>query len=320
MKIDDKKISVAKSTFSGTSQAPQRKDSTGQKVESQTIIKADDGLKLAQIASSQVPQPQRTEKTPPFVVDKPQQSQAIGVKPDKSIVIKKDDSTYAHGTRGNIPPNRGKPQVNAQSSTKPISQTIQAKPVCSGAKPTPNVIQSQQPVPSAVGSGNVVNRQQQPNKMPPRFVKQQRDRTGSSSSNTWEKGDITHIGEVTESDFTQRSNSGIQSIDKLSQDSKTDSNAKMSTIIFENTNFKSIPGPIKRQTVPSNQQQIPNPQQSQRSGVNQYDQVQTNNLGGHHSHHANQHHLDKKADDVFKNASSGNFQDILDSQQQVKIN
>lgn len=161
--------------------------------------------------------------------------------------------------------------------------------------------------------------------MAPRFVKQSRDRTGSSSSNTWDKGDIGHMGDASESDFTQRSSSSIQSIDKLSQDSgnKSDSTTKMSTIIFENTNFKSItPGPIKRQTIPSNQQQqqqIQNPsQQSQRSGVNQYDQVQSNNLGGHHSHHPqNQHHLDKKADDVFKNASSGNFQDMLDSQQQV---
>lgn len=172
-----------------------------------------------------------------------------------------------------------------------------------------------------MGSGNPANRPQQPNKIAPRFVKQQRDRTGSSSSNTWDKSDVAHMGDANESDFTQRSSSSIQSIDKLSQDSgnKTDSTTKMSTIIFENTNFKSMPGPIKRQTVPSNQQQIQNPsQQTQRSGVNQYDQVQSNNLGGHHSHHPqNQHHLDKKADDVFKNASSGNLQDMLDSQQQV---
>lgn len=170
-----------------------------------------------------------------------------------------------------------------------------------------------------VGSGSVVNRQpQQPNKMAPRFVK--RDRTGSSSSNTWEKGDIGHIGDANETDFTQRSSNTMQSIDKLSQDSgnKADPTTKMSTIIFENTNYKSMPGPIKRQTVPSNQQIQNVAQQSQR-GVNQYDQVQSNNLGGHHSHHPqNQsHHLDKKPDDVFKNASSGNFQDMLDSQQQV---
>lgn len=173
---------------------------------------------------------------------------------------------------------------------------------------------------SAVASGNLANRQQQPAKMPPRFVKQ---RTGSGSSNTWEKGgDLTHLPDASEADFTQRTGSSIQSIDKLSQDggNKADATAKMSTIIFENTNFKSMPGPIKRQTVPTNQQQIQNAsQQVQRSGVNQYDQVQSNNLS-HHSHHQqNQHHhIDKKADDVFKNASSGNFQDILDSQQQVR--
>lgn len=156
--------------------------------------------------------------------------------------------------------------------------------------------------------------------MAPRFVKQQRDRTGSGSSNTWEKSDIAHIGDAGEPDFTQRSNTSMQSIDKLSQDSgnKSDSNAKMSTIIFENTNFKAIPGPIKRQTAPPNQQQMQNPsQQVQRGSVSQYDQVPSNNLGGHHSHHSqNPHHLDKKVDDVFKNASSGNFQDMLDSQQQ----
>lgn len=109
-----------------------------------------------------------------------------------------------------------------------------------------------------------------------------RDRTGLSSSNTWKKEDIGHIGDANETDFTQRSNSSIQSIDKLSQDSgnKANPTAKMSA------------------------------QQSQR-GVNQYYQVQSNNLDGHQSQ--NQlHHLDKKSDDVFKNASSGN-----DSQQRV---
>lgn len=169
-------------------------------------------------------------------------------------------------------------------------------------------------------NNNTLNRQQPPQKLPPRFVKQQRDRTGSASSNTWDKttADITHIVDPNEQDFTQRTSSSTQAIDKISQDGgkQIESNAKMSTIIFENTNFKSIPGPIKR-NVPSNQQQSQaSSQQAQRS--NQYDQVQSNNLGGHHSHHSqNQHHLDKKPDDVFKNASSGgNFQDMLDSQQQ----
>lgn len=168
--------------------------------------------------------------------------------------------------------------------------------------------------------------------MAPRFVKQPRDRTGSSSSSTWEKGDMPHMADPNEPDFTQRSNSNIQSVDKLSQDGGNKTDSIKSTIIFENTNFKSMPGPIKRQTAPPNQQQqqppqqqqqqqMPGaPQQAQRGGVGQYDQVQPNNLGGHHSHHSqNQHHLDnKKADDVFKNAASGgNFQDMLDSQQQV---
>lgn len=143
---------------------------------------------------------------------------------------------------------------------------------------------------------------------------------------------MPHMADPNEPDFTQRSNSNIQSVDKLSQDGGNKTDSIKSTIIFENTNFKSMPGPIKRQTAPPNQQQqqppqqqqqqqMPGaPQQAQRGGVGQYDQVQPNNLGGHHSHHSqNQHHLDnKKADDVFKNAASGgNFQDMLDSQQQV---
>lgn len=107
-----------------------------------------------------------------------------------------------------------------------------------------------------------------------------RDRT--SSSNTWKKEDIGHTGDANETDFIQRSNSAIQSIDKLSQDSgnKVNPTAKTSA------------------------------QQSQH-GVNQYDQVQPNNLDEHQSQ--NQlHHLDKKPDDVFKNASSDD-----DSQQRV---
>lgn len=76
LKVDDKKISASKPTFSGPSQ-PQRKDSTGQKVESQTIVKLEDSAKLPAIAaasvaaaaapiSSQAPQSQRSKKTPPF--------------------------------------------------------------------------------------------------------------------------------------------------------------------------------------------------------------------------------------------------------------
>lgn len=327
---DSKKTPITKPAFSGPSPAAQRKDSAGQKVESHIISKTDDSSKLA-TASSQVSQSHRTEKTPPYATEKSQHSSAgqstIGSKTDKTSVPKKDDTSYSHSSRGSAAPiNRGKPQVNAQStSSKPSSQTIPAKPMTSNTKPPPtNINQSQAPVnvSSAIGSANAANRQQPPNKMAPRFVKQQRDRTGSNSSNTWEKGgDMAHISDANESDFTQRSNASIQAIDKTGQDAgnKTDSTAKMSTIIFENTNFKSMPpGPIKRQTTPSNQQPMPNaPQQPPR--VSQYDQVQSNNLGGHHSHHSqNQHHLDKKADDVFKNASSGNFQDMLDSQQQVR--
>lgn len=70
-KIDDKKTLPIKPSFGGSSQAPPRKDSTGQKVESQSLTKPDDASKPAPIAS-QAPQPQRTEKTPPFSGDKQQ--------------------------------------------------------------------------------------------------------------------------------------------------------------------------------------------------------------------------------------------------------
>lgn len=71
--MDDKKISASKPTFSGPQ--PQRKDSTGQKVESQTSVKPEDSAKLpiitaAAAISSQAPQSQRSEKTPPFSGDK----------------------------------------------------------------------------------------------------------------------------------------------------------------------------------------------------------------------------------------------------------
>lgn len=152
--------------------------------------------------------------------------------------------------------------------------------------------------------------------MAPRFVKQQRDRNSSTSSNTWDKStaDMSHIGDVNESDFGQRA---TQAIDKVGHDVgiKSDAATKLSaTMIFENTNFKSIGGPIKRQAVPTNQQQGPHGAQQR---TNQYEQVQSNNLGGHHAHHSQPpHHLDKKADDVFKTANSGaNFQDMLDTQQ-----
>lgn len=71
----------------------------------------------------------------------------IGSKPDKPSVIKKDDSTYAHSSRGNTAPvNRGKPQPNVQSTIKPSAQSVPAKPVGTNTKPTQNINQSQQPV------------------------------------------------------------------------------------------------------------------------------------------------------------------------------
>lgn len=67
VKVDDKKAPIIKPSFSGPPPpAVQRKDSTGQKVESQTIAKSEDNLKVTTL-TAQVPQPHRTEKTPPFV-------------------------------------------------------------------------------------------------------------------------------------------------------------------------------------------------------------------------------------------------------------
>lgn len=66
MKVDDKKAPLAKPSFSGPPAATQRKDSTGQKVESQSISKSEDTSKVAAAIASQAPQPQRSEKTPPF--------------------------------------------------------------------------------------------------------------------------------------------------------------------------------------------------------------------------------------------------------------
>lgn len=174
-KIDDKKALPVKPAFGGSSQAPSRKDSTGQKVESQSVSKSDEATKTA-AAPPQVSQLQRTEKTPPFTGDK-QQSRyverhfllneflvhlltisflrissggnqvVVGSKPDKTVIAKKDDSNYAHSTRGSTAPvNRGKPQVNAQTTSKPVSQPIPAKPVGGNTKPTSNPSQSQQPV------------------------------------------------------------------------------------------------------------------------------------------------------------------------------
>lgn len=69
---------------------------------------------------------------------------AIGSKSDKPNTIKKDEIGYSHSARSNVAPvNRGKPQINAQPTTKPIGQTAPVKPVGSNVKPTPIINQSQ---------------------------------------------------------------------------------------------------------------------------------------------------------------------------------
>lgn len=72
VKVDDKKAPITKPAFTGPPPVAQRKDSTGQKVESQSISKSEDNSKVTAI-TSQAPQPHRSEKTPPFVSsEKPQ--------------------------------------------------------------------------------------------------------------------------------------------------------------------------------------------------------------------------------------------------------
>lgn len=125
---------------------------------------------------------------------------------------------------------------------------------------------------------------------------------------------MPHIGDGNDNDFGQRPGPPM---DKVGHDvAKTDATKISSTIIFENTNYKSMPGPIKRQPMQPNQPQGPAGGPPGRGS--QYDQVPANNMAGHHAHHGPpSHHMDKKADDVFKSANSGgNFQDMLDSQQQ----
>lgn len=73
----------------------------------------------------------------------------VGSKTDKIGVTKKsDDATYSHsGSRGNVVPvNRGKPQVNAQATSKPTNQSVSAKPLGNNIKPTSTLNQSQAPV------------------------------------------------------------------------------------------------------------------------------------------------------------------------------
>lgn len=73
VKVDDKKAPLTKPSFSGPPSAAQRKDSTGQKVESQSISKSEDTSKVASAIASQAPQPQRSEKTPPFAASEKSQ-------------------------------------------------------------------------------------------------------------------------------------------------------------------------------------------------------------------------------------------------------
>lgn len=73
----------------------------------------------------------------------------LGNKADKPIAPKKDDLNYSHSSRSSTAPiNRGKPQVNAQSTSnkQPNSQSIPAKPIGSSTKPSSNITQSPAPV------------------------------------------------------------------------------------------------------------------------------------------------------------------------------
>lgn len=268
-KPDDKKVQgvSAPKPFTSSSQSlPQRKDSTGQKPEFAT--KADDKT----IGAQQPPKSGHSSSSE---------------KLDKNAPIKKDETSYSQGQRSGAPSsNRGKPQQSTQSSVKSPPHASTVKPSAGSVSKPGNTAtnqpqatslppQAQVNVPagpqqqSAVKpaqdrSSTSVNRagNQPPNKMAPRFVKQQRDRNGPNQSNTWEKtsGDISQISDAGD-DFTQRSAGGAQSVDKITSDgSNKGEPTKMSTIIFENTNFKSMPpganaDPMRKRPTGGNYQQ-----------------------------------------------------------------
>lgn len=290
---DEKKTSP-KPSFGG----PQRKDGlTGTKTESQPMKKDDEKFKTS--------------------------SENVDKKP-----VKKDEVSQAQGghnqqRNSNVQAsnNRNKPRDDRQNvqQMKPSTKPLPGVANKSGATATQSQSSSQQVIqPSAKpiqDRGGRINHTV--SKLAPRFVKQRQQRSdqinGNPMQNAWDKplgssdaenmshgiddADINNVHgdtSIQRNTVRQTPNAAIGEKSDLSINLKTDNSKQhldgtsppVNTIIFENTNYKTIPT-IKRQTLP---QQQPTQQQS----------VQ----------------LDKKPEDVFKNTSSGTFQDMLDAQQQ----
>lgn len=301
---DEKKTSP-KPSFGG----PQRKDGlTGTKTESQPMKKDDEKFKTS------------------------------NENMDKKSIKKDDMSQGQRNSNVQAQGNRNKPRDDRQSvqQVKPASKSLPGVTNKSGVTTTQSQ-QAAQPSAKSIqdrgdrdrgvdrGGDRGVDRGGRSNhpvsKLAPRFVKQRQQRSdqinGNQMQNAWDKplgssdsenmghgiddADVNNVhgdGSIQRNTVRQTPNAAIGEKSDLSINLKTDNSKQhldgtsppVNTIIFENTNYKTIP-PIKRQTIPQQQQQ-----QTQQS-------VQ----------------LDKKPEDVFKNTSSGTFQDMLDAQQQQQI-
>lgn len=294
--------------------------------------------------------------------DGQKQQQKANKPAGESPAAKKEDENgvgFGQAARpGNQTGNRAKATPNVQLPKQPAQGVKPPGVVAKGATNSPQTVQTpttggtnrpaapstQQPgnftKPGPGGAGVDARNRTQPNKLPPRFAKQQqqqhptragpRDNStfGQQQINSWDKSssgiekgsaeqDNGAATANTKTDETKPNLQGQSVGEKPGQPNassnsniKTDNN-KVNTIIFENTNFKTMP-PIKRQ-----QGGPPGPQQQhqQHQGHPQHQQHQQ--LSHHHVQmQQNQHQLDKRPEDVFKNASSvGSFQDMLDSQQ-----
>lgn len=294
---DEKKTSP-KPSFGG----PQRKDGqTGTKSESQTIKKDDEKFKTSN---------ENVDKKP---AKKDDMNQAPGHNQQRN------SNVQASNNRNKPRDDRQNVQQMKPSSVKP-APGVANKP---GATTTQSQ-STQQAIPPSANKPIQQDRGGRINhtvsKLAPRFVKQRQQRTdqinGNQLQNAWDKplpstlgsSDGENMGHgVDDADISnvhsdlsmqrntarQTPNAAIGEKSDLSINLKTDNSKQhldgtsppVNTIIFENTNYKTIP-PIKRQTLP--------PQQQTQQSVQ----------------------LDKKPEDVFKSTSSGTFQDMLDAQQQ----
>lgn len=293
---DEKKTSP-KPSFGG----PQRKDGT--KTESQPMKKDDEKFNSSN---------ENVDKKP---AKKDEVSQAQGHNQQRN------SNVQASSNRNNAKPRDDRQNVQQMKpSAKPlagVTNKLGATSIQSQSTQQPIQSSANKPIQDRGGRIN-----HPVSKLAPRFVKQRQQRSdqinGNQLQNAWDKPlatlgssdaenmshgvDDADVGNVHGDASNQRNtarqtpNAAIGEKSDLSINLKTDNSKQhldgtsppVNTIIFENTNYKTIP-PIKRQTLPPQQQQ-----QTQQQSVQ----------------------LDKKPEDVFKNTSSGTFQDMLDAQQQ----